>query len=250
MPLSRHTVANEYSLGGRDLYKRADQHDPEAVLDGVATAGLVGLLRQLGDLAEYAHAAHISPLSDDRFGGHGLVLRVQQLEAELPLLEKDVCQRDYLYVASNRGVDWHANLRVDHGVVTTGDTPRFIMDSIKQCHGPPRLFMLDKYDIGGEGTCMKRYSDPAFFKTDSACSRMLQEGMRTERRPIRTMEIRPNLQNAEIFGPSDGANNGSRFKTDLSDEVLDEVPTSATTEAPTTKRDRVPKLQTADAGPI
>lgn len=35
--------------------------------------------------------------------GHGLVLRVQQLEAELPLLEKDVCQRDYLYVASNRG---------------------------------------------------------------------------------------------------------------------------------------------------
>ncbi|XP_044981830.1 protein SCAR2-like [Hordeum vulgare subsp. vulgare] len=228
MPLSRHTVANEYSLGGRDLYKRADQHDPEAVLDGVATAGLVGLLRQLGDLAEFA-AEVFHGLYDEVMTasarGHGLVLRVQQLEAELPLLEKDVCQRDYLYVASNRGVDWHANLRVDHGVVTTGDTPRFIMDSIKQCHGPPRLFMLDKYDIGGEGTCMKRYSDPAFFKTDSACSRMLQEGMRTERRPIRTMEIRPNLQNAEIFGPSDGANNGSRFKTDLSDEVLDEVPT-------------------------
>jgi len=35
--------------------------------------------------------------------GHGLMLRVQQLEAELPLLEKDSCQRDYLYVASNRG---------------------------------------------------------------------------------------------------------------------------------------------------
>lgn len=67
--------------------------------------------------------------------GHGLVLRVQQLEAELPLLEKDVCQRDYLYIASNRGVDWHANLRVDHGVVTTGDTPCFIMDSIKQAMG-------------------------------------------------------------------------------------------------------------------
>uniref|UniRef100_A0A453I9V9 Uncharacterized protein n=1 Tax=Aegilops tauschii subsp. strangulata TaxID=200361 RepID=A0A453I9V9_AEGTS len=149
MPLSRHTVANEYSLGGRDLYKRADQHDPEAVLDGVATAGLVGLLRQLGDLAEFA-AEVFHGLYDEVMTasarGHGLVLRVQQLEAELPLLEKDVCQRDYLYIASNRGVDWHANLRVDHGVVTTGDTPRFIMDSIKQCHGPPRLFMLDKYD--------------------------------------------------------------------------------------------------------
>ena len=35
--------------------------------------------------------------------GHGLMLRVQQLEAELPLLEKESCQRDYLYIASNRG---------------------------------------------------------------------------------------------------------------------------------------------------
>jgi len=52
MPLSRHTVGNEYALGGRDLYRTADQHDPEAVLDGVAMAGLVGVLRQLGDLAE------------------------------------------------------------------------------------------------------------------------------------------------------------------------------------------------------
>lgn len=53
MPLSRHTVGNEFALGGRDLYRAADQHDPEAVLDGVAMAGLVGVLRQLGDLAEY-----------------------------------------------------------------------------------------------------------------------------------------------------------------------------------------------------
>jgi hypothetical protein len=53
MPLSRHEVGNEYSLGGRELYRRANQHDPEAVLDGVAMAGLVGVLRQLGDLAEY-----------------------------------------------------------------------------------------------------------------------------------------------------------------------------------------------------
>lgn len=57
MPLSRYKVGNEYALGGRDLYRAADQHDPEAVLDGVAMAGLIGVLRQLGDLAEYVHAA-------------------------------------------------------------------------------------------------------------------------------------------------------------------------------------------------
>jgi hypothetical protein len=65
MPLSRHTVANEYALGGRDLYARADQRDPEAVLDGVAMAGLVGVLRQLGDLAEYVLHASCSPLTSD-----------------------------------------------------------------------------------------------------------------------------------------------------------------------------------------
>jgi hypothetical protein len=73
------------------------------------------------------------------------MLRVQQLEAELPLLEEDSCQRNYLHVvASNRGVDWHPNPRVDHGVVAGGDTPRFIMESVKQCRGPPKLFVLDK----------------------------------------------------------------------------------------------------------
>ncbi|CAD6210838.1 unnamed protein product [Miscanthus lutarioriparius] len=228
MPLSRHTVRNEFALGGRDLYRAADQHDPEAVLDGVAMAGLVGVLRQLGDLAEFA-AQVFHGLYDEVMitsaRGHGLMLRVQQLEAELPLLEKDSCQRDYLYVASNRGVDWHSNPRVDHGVVTRGDTPRFIMDSIKQCRGPPKLFMLDKYDIGGEGACLKRYTDPSFFKTDSACSTLLQEGIQNERRPLKAMEIRPNLQNAEIFRPPNEADNFSKLETDLSGEAMDEAPT-------------------------
>ncbi|KAJ1297548.1 hypothetical protein BS78_01G384800 [Paspalum vaginatum] len=227
MPLSRHRVGNEYALGGRDLYRAADQHDPEAVLDGVAMAGLVGVLRQLGDLAEFS-AQVFHGLYDDVMStsarGHGLMLRVQQLEAELPLVEKDSCQRDYLHVASDRGVDWHPNARVDHGVVTRGDTPRFIMESIKQCRGPPKLFMLDKYDIGGEGACLKRYTDPSFFKTDSACSTMLQEGIQKERIPLKALEIRPNLQNAEIFQSPNAAGTVSRPETGSSGEPMDEVP--------------------------
>ncbi|GJN31202.1 hypothetical protein PR202_gb19567 [Eleusine coracana subsp. coracana] len=228
MPLSRHKVGNEYALGGRDLYRAADQHDPEAVLDGVAMAGLVGVLRQLGDLAEFAaqvfHGLYDEVMSTSA-RGHGLMLRVQQLEAELPLLEKDSCHRDYLYVASNKGVEWHMNPSLEHGVVTTGDTPRFIMESIKQCRGPPKLFMLDKYDIGGEGACLKRYTDPSFFKMDSACSSILQEGIQRERRPLRAMEIRPNLQNEEIFRPPSPANTDSKLESDLSGQALGEVPT-------------------------
>ena len=54
MPLVRFAVRNEYGLGVPELYKDAVQEeDPKAVLEGVTVAGLVGILRQLGDLAEY-----------------------------------------------------------------------------------------------------------------------------------------------------------------------------------------------------
>lgn len=54
MPLVRFTVKNEYGLGVEELYKDGVQsEDPKLVLDGVAVAGLVGVLRQLGDLAQY-----------------------------------------------------------------------------------------------------------------------------------------------------------------------------------------------------
>lgn len=53
MPLLRFEVKNEYGLGDPELYRGAvKREDPKAVLDGVAVAGLVGILRQLGDLAE------------------------------------------------------------------------------------------------------------------------------------------------------------------------------------------------------
>lgn len=53
MPLVRLQVKNEFGLGGPELYRDANRDDPKALLDGVAVAGLVGILRQLGDLAEY-----------------------------------------------------------------------------------------------------------------------------------------------------------------------------------------------------
>lgn len=49
--------------------------------------------------------------------------------------------------------------------------------------------LTDRYDIGGEGACLKRYTDPSFFKTDSACSTVLQEGIQNERRPLKAMVI-------------------------------------------------------------
>lgn len=52
MPLVRVEVRNEYKLGAPELYREANREDPKVILEGVAVSGLVGVLRQLGDLAE------------------------------------------------------------------------------------------------------------------------------------------------------------------------------------------------------
>ena len=49
----RYQIRNEYGLSDPELYAApGEEDDPEALLEGVAMAGLVGVLRQLGDLAE------------------------------------------------------------------------------------------------------------------------------------------------------------------------------------------------------
>ncbi|XP_025633881.1 protein SCAR2 isoform X2 [Arachis hypogaea] len=173
MPLSKYHIRNEYGLADPELYRAADvRDDPEALLEAVAMGGLVGLLRQLGDLAEFAaeifHDLHEEVMATAA-RGHGLMTRVQQLEAEVPSLEKAFfSQTHHSSFYTNGGVDWHPNLRSEQNLVTQGDLPRFIMDSYEECRGPPRLFLLDKFDVAGAGACLKRYTDPSFFKMESA----------------------------------------------------------------------------------
>lgn len=52
MPTVRYQIRNEYGLADPELHRAAEKDDPEAILEGVAMAGLAGVLRQLGDLAE------------------------------------------------------------------------------------------------------------------------------------------------------------------------------------------------------
>ncbi|XP_078436147.1 SCAR homolog 2 [Wolffia australiana] len=168
MPIVRYQIRNEYGLADPGLYGAADKGDPEALLEGVAMAGLVGILRQLGDLAEFAaeifHDLHEEVMATSS-RGHGLLLRVQQLEAEFPAVEKGFFNlKEKAQLNSNSGVDWHPNLHIDQNLVTREDMPRFILDCYEESRGPPRLFMLDKFDSAEDGACLKRYSDPSFFK--------------------------------------------------------------------------------------
>ncbi|MFS7997281.1 putative WH2 domain, SCAR/WAVE family protein [Helianthus anomalus] len=172
MPINRYQIRNVYSLADPELYKASDKDDPEALLEGVAMAGLVGVLRQLGDLAEFAaeifHDLHEEVMATAA-RGHGLLVRVQQLESEIPPIERAfLSQTSHSAFFLNSGAHWHPNQRTTQNLITMGDLPRFVMDSYEECRGPPRLFLLDKFDVGGAGACLKRYTDPSIFKVEAS----------------------------------------------------------------------------------
>ncbi|CAI9087293.1 OLC1v1021330C2 [Oldenlandia corymbosa var. corymbosa] len=172
MPLVRVEVRSEFGLGAPEVYTNANKEDPKAVLEGVAVAGLVGILRQLGDLAEFAaevfHGLQEQVMITSS-RSHKLMERAQRIEAALPPLEKLVLsQRSHLHFAYTSGASWHSRLRSEQNHFIYNDLPRFIMDSYELCRGPPHLNLLDKFDPGGPGSCLKRYSDPSFFRRASS----------------------------------------------------------------------------------
>ncbi|XP_020191021.1 SCAR-like protein 2 isoform X1 [Aegilops tauschii subsp. strangulata] len=180
MPLVRFEVRNEVGLGDPGLYggagagKRggvagaAGEAEPKALLEGIAVAGLVGILRQLGDLAEFAadvfHDLHEQVITTSA-RGRKVLTRVQNIEAALPSLEKAVKnQKSHIHFAYVPGSDWHTQLQNEQNHLLSSDLPRFMMDSYEECRDPPRLYLLDKFDNAGAGACLKRYSDPSYFK--------------------------------------------------------------------------------------
>jgi hypothetical protein len=62
MPLVRYEVRSEHRLAKPELYRAAAaRDDSKALLEGVAVAGLIGIVRQLGDLAEYVNTLFPPP---------------------------------------------------------------------------------------------------------------------------------------------------------------------------------------------
>ncbi|KAI3819119.1 hypothetical protein L1987_12943 [Smallanthus sonchifolius] len=149
----------------------------EALLEGVAMAGLVGVLRQLGDLAEFAaeifHGLH-EEVMVTAARGHGLLTRVQQIESDFRSMERAfLSQTAHSAFFSSSGISWHPNLQTEQNLITKGDIPWFVMDSYEECRGPPRLFLLDKFDVAGAGACLKRYTDPSIYKVEASSYEMM-----------------------------------------------------------------------------
>ncbi|CAM6095576.1 unnamed protein product [Calypogeia fissa] len=223
MPLVRYEIRNEHSLANPQLYRTAAKDDPEGLLEGVAMAGLVGIVRQLGDLAEFA-AEVFRDLHEEVMAtasrGHELLARVQQLEAEMPAVEKALLsETNQLRFAYTPGVEWHASIRNDQNHCTQGDLPRFIRSSYEECRGPPRLFLLDKFDVAGAGACLKRYTDPSFFRTEWASSELMKaERIQRDKRARREKKKGRRRRNAD-GKDSIVAEQYSTFSQELSREL-------------------------------
>ncbi|KAI0492065.1 hypothetical protein KFK09_026330 [Dendrobium nobile] len=176
MPLARLELRNEYGLGDSELYRNAasGKEGAEAILQGVSVSGLVGILRLLGDVAEFGaeifHDLHEQVIITAA-RGQKMFSRIKKIEEALPSIEDAIHRKaSYIDLVYEIGSSWHADLRIMDGHLSYDDLPQFIMESYEECREPPRLYLLDKYDRAGTGACLKRYSDPSYFKRAWATS--------------------------------------------------------------------------------
>ncbi|KAL9307638.1 Protein SCAR3 [Arabidopsis thaliana] len=163
---------NVYGMNQSEVYRNVDREDPKAILNGVAVTGLVGILRQLGDLAEFA-AEIFHGIQEEVMAtasrSNQLKIRLQHIEATVPPLEKAMlAQTTHIHFAYTGGLEWHPRIPITQNHLIYDDLPHTIMDPYEECRGPPRLHLLDKFDINGPGSCLKRYSDPTYFRRASS----------------------------------------------------------------------------------
>ncbi|KAL1219252.1 Protein SCAR1 [Cardamine amara subsp. amara] len=176
MPLVRLQVRNVYGLGQPELHSKVNREDPKEILDGVAVSGLIGILRQLGDLTEFAseifHGIQ-EEIMITSSRSNKLKMRLKQIEATVPSIQKTVlAQTNHIHFAYTGGLEWHPRISNVQNHFIYDDLPKFVMAPYEDCREPPRLHLLDKFDINGPGSCLKRYSDPTHFKRASRTSKI------------------------------------------------------------------------------
>ncbi|GBG91335.1 hypothetical protein CBR_g52221 [Chara braunii] len=171
MPITKFKLKNEPSADCPEVFRDADD-DAGQLLDGVAMMSLLGIVRQLGEISDYA-AEMFHDLYEltatTSLRGQALLQRVQHVEKKLPDVEDSLLsETNPLRFSREPGVDWNASISNEQSHFTRSILPAFIRRPYEECRGPPRFFLLDRFDKHGDGACMKRYSDPSIFKTEWA----------------------------------------------------------------------------------
>ncbi|XP_020396923.1 uncharacterized protein [Zea mays] len=157
--------------------RNRDNDAPDAVLEGLAMAGLVDILRQLGDLAELA-AEVFDDMQDQVMAASARGRRLAARARKLLAADLDLVLDLDLPPPSTQEHRCLSSAAAATALATSGGAgrlgcrsylggappmPRVVVQRIERCRGPPRLSLLDKFDAAGDGACLKRYTDPSFF---------------------------------------------------------------------------------------
>ncbi|KAG7573559.1 hypothetical protein ISN44_As09g018360 [Arabidopsis suecica] len=223
MPLVRLQVRNVYGLGQPELHTKVDREDPKAILDGVAVSGLIGILRQLGDLTEFA-AEIFHGIQEEVMitasRSNKLKMRLKQIEAKVPSIQKTVvAQTNHIHFAYTGGLEWHPRIPNVQNHFIYDDLPPFIMAPYDDCREPPRLHLLDKFDINGPGSCLKRYSDPTHFKRASKLPEMKKKKSIQRGRDISSLASVANQSDKKTFTSLSFSGRTSTSKTASTIEI-------------------------------
>ncbi|XP_011657763.1 protein SCAR3 isoform X2 [Cucumis sativus] len=93
------------------------------------------------------------------------------------------------------------------------------MDAYEECRDPPQLHLLDKFDTGGPGSCLKRYSDPTFFKRMSTSGKISLEKVRSDKKAHKIKRKRSSVRNGKTVHGASGSNANSSLQfTSFSNE--------------------------------
>ncbi|CAL9235476.1 unnamed protein product [Arabidopsis halleri] len=223
MPLVRLQVRNVYGLGQPELHAKVHREDPKEILDGVAVSGLIGILRQLGDLTEFA-AEIFHGIQEEVMitasRSNKLKMRLKQIEAKVPTIQKTVlAQTNHIHFAYTGGLDWHPRIPNVQNHFIYDDLPPFIMAPYEDCREPPRLHLLDKFDINGPGSCLKRYSDPTHFKRASKLPEMKKKKSIQRGRDISSLASMANQSDKKTFTSLSFSGRTSTSKTASTIEI-------------------------------
>ncbi|KAL0722321.1 hypothetical protein Bca4012_036920 [Brassica carinata] len=234
MPLVRVEVRNVYGLGKTELHRDVDREDPKAVLDGVAVSGLVGILRQLGDLTEFAteifHGIQEEVIITSS-RSNKLKMRLKQIEDTVPSIQKAVLAQtnhiQFAYTGGHdleSGLEWHPRIPNVQDYFVCDDLPQFIMAPYDDCRDPPR------FDINGPGSCLKRYTDPTHFKRSSRASKLPEikkkKSLPRSRDISRVVSItnqsdRKNLTSLSFSGRTSSSKTASTMETESKSDLQD-----------------------------
>ncbi|KAL9842941.1 Protein SCAR1 [Arabidopsis thaliana] len=176
MPLVRLQVRNVYGLGQKELHTKSTVKTPKRFsttspfLDSSGSC-VNSVISQSKFAAEIFHGIQ-EEVMITASRSNKLKMRLKQIEAKVPTIQKTVlAQTNHIHFAYTGGLEWHPRIPNVQNHFMYDELPPFIMTPYEDCREPPRLHLLDKFDINGPGSCLKRYSDPTHFKRASRASK-------------------------------------------------------------------------------